>query len=115
MAGTEPNPKPSRVLCVQISKDQAKQLSVGDKVEITVSGEVTGVQKMFDGNEYDLHLENYTLSGLKGNSADKALKEMTGEMDAAQMGKAIGKQIANKLSKELGKNPADYAWDEVRH
>jgi len=100
--------------CIPVTKEQAKQVSIGDRVEISVEGEVSGVHERYDGGGYDLELKTPNVSGIKGNQADKAYKEMKGEQPVAQIAKAVGKEIAKKIEKPLSKNPADFAWDEVK-
>lgn len=63
---------------VKMTKAQAGQLSVGDKVSITISGEVQGIRKHFDTASYEVEIKDSKVSGIEGNSADKAMKEMRG-------------------------------------
>ncbi len=100
--------------CVPVTKEQAKQVSIGDRVEIAVEGEVSGVHERYDGGGYDLEIKTPSVSGIKGNQADKAYKEMTGTDAVVKMAQLMGDKLAKKIEKPLSKNPADFAWDEVK-
>ena len=82
---------PTRIM---LNKEQASELSIGDKISITVSGVVTGIsERMYDqptadGEKkpkkekekyFDLELKKTTISGIEGNSADKEYKKMGGK------------------------------------
>lgn len=67
---------PTRI-CV--SKSQAGDVSVGQKVSITVEGEVQGIRKDYgDGSKYELELKDSEVTDITTSKADKAYDEMMG-------------------------------------
>lgn len=68
-------PEPTTTICM--SKEQAGDVSVGDKVSVTVSGEVVGIERRYDDEKrFDVRLKGTRVDWIEGNRADKALKEM---------------------------------------
>ncbi len=63
---------------VIITKEQAKGVSVGQGINISISGDVTGISESFDDkSKFDLEIKGTQVSGIKSNPADKAVKEMS--------------------------------------
>ena len=63
---------------VILTQDQAKGISVGQGVNISLSGKVSGISEDFeDKSKFNLEIKGTKVSGIKGNSADKAAKEMS--------------------------------------
>jgi len=75
--------KPDRMSTIQVSKEMAKKFSVGEKIKVTVSGEVKGIRECYDDkNLYDVDIRNPQTDGIESsdnNSADEAMKEMAGQ------------------------------------
>lgn len=71
-----------RLTNIKITKDQASKLSVGKDVDFGISGEVVSVGEIRypderDKGKFEVGLKKVSISGLEGNSADKALKKIT--------------------------------------
>jgi len=61
-----------------ITKEQAKGISVGQGVNLSISGNVNGISQSFDDKDrFDLEIKGTKVSGIKSNSADKAVKDMS--------------------------------------
>lgn len=93
---------------ISIGKDQAKEITVGTKYSMTVSGEVQSIRKISD-ESFEVEFNQSNVSGISTNQADKDLKVMLNEAIAAT--KTVTKTIKN----ESAKNEADHAWDEFKH
>lgn len=67
---------PTRI-CV--TKDQAGDVSVGQKVSITVKGEVQGIRKDYgDVSKYEIELKDSEVTDISTNKADKELANFMG-------------------------------------
>lgn len=64
---------------ILVTKDQAREVSVGDKVEITVSGQVVsaGEQQYSNRPTFEIRLKNVKVENIDGNGADKEIRSMT--------------------------------------
>lgn len=72
---------------IRLTKAQAGNFSIGDKVKISVSGKVVGIRqnKSWNGNTgkdevvgYEVELEDSSVVDIETNPAAKSLKEMKG-------------------------------------
>ena len=62
---------------------EARGCSVGDRVTVTLAGEVAGVSEDYSGKGlYRVDIKNYEVHKAGVNSADKARKEMREKRDA---------------------------------
>lgn len=58
-------------------KGKASQLSIGDKVDVTVAGEVIGIEQDYaDKGVFRVRIKNPKVGQIAGNGADRALREM---------------------------------------
>ena len=65
---------------LKFTKDQAGNVSVGDKISVMVSGEVIGIRQTFDDkNKFTVEIKNPQHSNIKTNSADRELKKLKGK------------------------------------
>jgi len=79
-----------------ITKEQASNVSIGDKVSVTVNGVVTGIsenmsyamtpmdvnkkeEKKKEPKYFDLELKKTEISGLGGNKAEKEYRKIAGK------------------------------------
>lgn len=72
-----PEQPPTRV-CV--TKAQAGDVYVGQKISITVEGEVQGIRKDYgDGSKYEIELKDSEVTDISGNKADDELETLAGK------------------------------------
>jgi len=79
---------------ITVSKEQASNLSIGDKVSITVKGVVTGIREKYymesgpmdmkkekkkEPQYFDVELKKTSVSGIEGNKANKEYDKMIGK------------------------------------
>lgn len=68
---------------IKVTKAQAGQVSVGDRIQVTIAGEVTGVTQCSSYGDtpksYELELKKSKVSGLSYNKADRELRKMMGK------------------------------------
>lgn len=71
--------------CIRMSKDQAQEVSIGDKVKITVQGEVTSISRDDFGpldkanGKYRVELKKASVSQISTDMADKELRSLQGK------------------------------------
>ena len=68
---------PPPTATIPITKDQAKEVRVSEKIKIIVEGYVEGISQSYRKDElFMLTLKNIAVSGVSVNKADRALKEI---------------------------------------
>jgi len=105
MANSEPM-KYVPTSVVRITKSQAAELSIGEKVSLQLSGEIQALRKSDD--YYEAEIKGASVNGIEINKADRAMNEMTGT------DKAI-KSAADKIVKAIAKTPADHSLDRINY
>lgn len=73
-------------ICLRVTKEQVVDLSIGDKIKATVSGDISSVRKIdIDGRKlsYEIDLNPSVVESISGNRADKELRQMTGNQTSA--------------------------------
>ncbi len=69
---------------IKVNKEQAGEVSIGDKISITISGEVKGIRESYfttqDGKPkyWEIELRPSKVDNIGGNKADKSLKSLKG-------------------------------------
>ena len=75
------SPPPEPPTPIRMSKGEATNFSIGDKVTVTISGEVVNIRECYRSSEneipkYDVDLKDSHIVRLEGNMADKEMKTM---------------------------------------
>ena len=70
--------QPPTRICV--TKAQAGDVYVGQKISITVEGEVQGIRKdYYDGTKYEIEIKDSEVTDISGNKADEEYEGMMGK------------------------------------
>lgn len=71
-ATNSPEDKPKPTSRITISKEDAKNMTVGDRVSVKLSGEVKSLNRSYDDKEmYDVEIEDVSVSEIKDEKKKK--------------------------------------------
>ena len=75
-ANAVPSAPPS---IIRVTKEQAKEATIGEKISITLSGTVKSIRQCYDDKEnYEIELSDSESTDISGNKADKEYANFMG-------------------------------------